>query len=154
VRYICGSSRICMTMMVLRDLPHTCACTWCCIQTKWWKRNYSSAGFKNQGALNLLKLNINLTMRLTLAILEWPPGRALFNVKRTLRVLIMEFCRWELNIVTIATPLIFFLFWILFIEQDAWTNRNSKTRYGLKWKELTSGSSHTSPTLGVCVAEQ
>ena len=52
---------------------------------------------------NLLKLNFTLTMRLTLAILGRPPGRALFNVKsRTLRVL------------TMATPLIFFEFFIFF----------------------------------------
>ena len=29
VRCICGRSRMCMTMMILRDLPHTCTCTWC-----------------------------------------------------------------------------------------------------------------------------
>jgi len=48
---------------------------------------------------NLLKLNFTLTMRLTLAILGRPPGRALFNVKsRTLRVLTLVFLRvmiWE-----------------------------------------------------------
>ena len=42
---------------------------------------------------NLLKLNFTLTMRLTLAILGRPPGRALFNVKsRTLRALTMVSC--------------------------------------------------------------
>ena len=50
--YICGRSRICIAMMVLRDLPRTCTCTWCCIQIKWWKQNNGSAGFKNQRALN------------------------------------------------------------------------------------------------------
>ena len=46
-------------------------------------------------------------MRLTLAILGRPPGRALFNVK--------------------SRTLLFF-----YREQDAGTNTNSKTRYGLR----------------------
>ena len=29
VRCICGRSQMYMTMMILRDLPHTCTCTWC-----------------------------------------------------------------------------------------------------------------------------
>ena len=46
-----------------------------------------------------------------LLILGRPLGRALFNVKsRTLRVLTMMVCWWRLNIVTMVTPLIFFLF--------------------------------------------
>ena len=40
-------------------------------------------------------------------------------------------------------------FFHFFIEQDARTFTNSKTRYELR-KELTLGYSHTSPTLGVC----
>ena len=44
---------------------------------------------------------------------QGPLGRALFNVKsRTLRVLTMMVCWWRLNVVTMATPLIFFhFFW-------------------------------------------
>ena len=49
---------MCMAMMILRDLPHTCACTWCCIQTKWWKENNGSTGFKNQGALKFIGTKI------------------------------------------------------------------------------------------------
>ena len=49
---------MCMAMMILRDLPHTCACNWCCIQTKWWKENNGSAGFKNQGALKFIGTKI------------------------------------------------------------------------------------------------
>ena len=48
-------------------------------------------------------------MRLTLAILGRPPGRALFNVKsRTLRVLTAVFVDEEL--ITTVTPLSFFSF--------------------------------------------
>ena len=87
-------------------------------------------------------------MSTNLMILGRPPGRALFNVKsRTLRPLTMAFCWWRLNVVTMAIPLIFFIFH--FFEQDARTYTNSKTRYELR-KDLTSGYSHTSPTLGVC----
>ena len=57
-------------------------------------------------------------------------GRALFNVKsRTLRALTMVSCWWRLNVVTMVIPLIFFHF---FIEQDARTYTNSKTRYELR----------------------
>ena len=50
-------------------------------------------------------------MGMNLVILGWPPGRALFNVKsRTLRVLTMMVCWWRLNVVTMATPLLFFIF--------------------------------------------
>ena len=52
-----------------------------------------------------------ISMSTNLVILGRPPGRALFNVKsRTLRVLTMLVCWWRLNIVTMVTPLIFFLF--------------------------------------------
>ena len=40
-------------------------------------------------------------------------------------------------------------FFIFFMEQEARTYTNSKTRYELR-KKLTLGYSHTSPTLGVC----
>ena len=93
---------------------------------------------------NLFKLNFALTMSLTLAILGQPPGRALFHVKsRTLKVLTMVFCWWELNIVTMATPLFFFFF---YREQDAGTNTNSKTRYGLR-KNLLQGTHIPPPHL-------
>ena len=87
-------------------------------------------------------------MRLTLAILGRPPSRALFNVKsRTLRVLTMVFCWWELNISTMATPLIFFFeFYVFFKEQDARTRTNSKTRYGLR-KNLLWGTHIPPPHL-------
>ena len=50
-------------------------------------------------------------MSMNLVILGRPPGRALFSVKsRILRVLTMAFCWWRLNVVTMATPLIFFIF--------------------------------------------
>ena len=49
---------MCMAMMILGDLPHTCACTWYCIQTKWWKENNGSTGFKNQGALKFIGTKI------------------------------------------------------------------------------------------------
>ena len=49
-----------------------------------------------------------ISMSTNLVILGRPPGRALFNVKsRTLRVLTMMVCWWRLNVVTMATPLIF-----------------------------------------------
>ena len=52
-----------------------------------------------------------ISMSTNLVILGRPPGRALFNVKsRTLRVLTMMVCWWRLNVVTMATPLIFFIF--------------------------------------------
>ena len=109
VRCIYEWSRMCMTMMILRDLPHTCTCTWCYIQRDGGNEIMALPILRTREPYNLFKLNINLTMRLTLAILRWPPGMDLFNVKsRTLRVLTMAFCWWELNIATIATPLIFF----------------------------------------------
>ena len=83
-------------------------------------------------------------MRLTLAILGRPPGRALFNVKsRTLRVLAIAFLLME----TILSPwqlLSFFIF--LYIEQDAGTNTNFKTRYGLR-KNLLRGTHIPPPQL-------
>ena len=88
-----------------------------------------------------------INMSTNLVILGRPPGRALFNVKsRTLRVLTMVFCWWELKIVTMATPLIFFLNCFLYIEQDAGTNTNSKTRYGLR-KNLLRGTHIPPPHL-------
>ena len=113
VQYICGRSRTYMALMLLRDLPHTCSCTWCCIQRDGGNEIMALPILRTREPYNLFKLNINLTMRLTLAILRWPPGMDLFNVKsRTLRVLTMAFCWWELKIVTMATPLIFFEFYI------------------------------------------
>ena len=64
---------------------------------------------RTQEALKFISNKFTLTMRLTLAIIGRPPGRALFNVKsRTLRVLTMAFYWSELNIVTMATPPLFF----------------------------------------------
>ena len=52
-------------------------------------------------------------MSTNLVILGRPPSRALFSVKsRTLRVLTMAFYWWRLNVVTTATPLIFFHFFL------------------------------------------
>ena len=85
-------------------------------------------------------------MSTNLVILRRPPGRALFNVKsRTLRVLTMAFLLMEI----VLSPWQLLSFFSFFIEQDARTYTNSKTRYELR-KELTLGYSHTSPTLGVC----
>ena len=82
-------------------------------------------------------------MRLTLAILGRPPGRALFNVKsRTLRVLTAVFVDEEL--ITTITPLSFFLFFLM--EQNAGSNTNSKTRYGLR-KNLFRGTHIPPPHL-------
>jgi len=84
---------MCMTMMILRDLPHTCTCTWCCIQRDSGNKIMALLVLRTRDLSNLFKLNINLTMKLTLAILGRPLGRALFNVKsRTLRVLTIAFC--------------------------------------------------------------
>jgi len=68
------------------DLPHTCACTWCCIQTEWWKENNDSAGFKNLGALKFIQTKF-YSHQETLGILGVPPGRALFNSKISWRSL-------------------------------------------------------------------
>ena len=85
-------------------------------------------------------------MSTNLVILGRPHGRALFNVKsRTFESTYHGIFVDGDNIVTMATPPIFFIFF----EQDARTYTNSKTRYELR-KGLTSGYSHTSPTLGVC----
>ena len=90
---------MCMTMMILRDLPHTCTCTWCCIQRDSGNKIMALLVLRTRELQNLFKLNFTLTMRLTLAILGRPPGRALFNVKsRTLRVLTLAFLHvmiWE-----------------------------------------------------------
>ena len=130
--------------MNLRDLPHTCACTWCCIQQDGGKEIMALPVLRTRELQNLFKLNFTLAMRLTLVILGRPPGGALFNVKsRTLKVLTMVFCWWELNIVTMATPLFFFFF---YREQDAGTNTNSKTRYGLR-KNLLRGTHIPPPHL-------
>jgi hypothetical protein len=45
-------------MMILRDLPHTCDCTWCYIHIKLWKEKNGSTGFKNQGALKFIGTKI------------------------------------------------------------------------------------------------
>ena len=56
-----------------------------------------------------------ISMSTNLVILGRPPSRALFNVKsRTLRVLTMMVCWWRLNVVTMATPLLFFIFFSFF----------------------------------------
>ena len=87
-------------------------------------------------------------MSTNLVILGRPPGRALFNVKsRTFESTYHGVFVDGDNNVAMATPLIFFLF--IFYRADARTSTNSKTRYELR-RELTSGYSHTSPTLGVC----
>ena len=84
---------MCRSLMNLQDLPYTCACTWCCIQWDGGNEIMALPVLRTREPYNLFKLNINLTMRLTLAILGRPPGRALFNVKsRTLRVLTIAFC--------------------------------------------------------------
>ena len=84
---------MCMTMMVLRYLPHTCTCTWCYIQRDGGNEIIALLVLRTMQPYNLLKLNFTLTMRLTLAILGRPPGRALFNIKsRTLRGLTTTFC--------------------------------------------------------------
>src|SRR6185312_7010880 len=83
-------------------------------------------------------------MSTNLVILERPPGRALFNVKsRTLRVLTTVFLLMKTQCCHHGNSSHFFM------EQEARTYTNSKTRYELR-KELTLGYSHTSPTLGVC----
>ena len=70
-----------------------------------------------------------ISMSTNLVILGRPPGRALFNVKsKILRVLTMTFCWWRLNVVTMAIP----PFFHFFIEQDARTYTNSKTKYELR----------------------
>ena len=98
VQYICGWSRMCMTMIILRDLPHTCTCAWCCIQRDGGNEIMALPVLRTREPYNLFKLNINLTMRLTLAILGWRPGRALFNVEsRTLRVLTAMICWWRVQ---------------------------------------------------------
>ena len=85
-----------------------------------------------------------INMSTNLVILGRPPGRALFNVKsRTLRVLTAVFVDEEL--ITTVTPLSFFSF-SFFMEQDAGTNTNSKTRYGLR-KNLLRGTHIPPPHL-------
>ena len=133
--------------MNFQDLPHTCACTWWCIQRDSGNKIMAQLALRTRELENLFKLNFTLTMRLTLAILGRPPGRALFNVKsRTLRVLTMVFCWWELNIVTMATPLFFFPFFIESKMQELTPIR----RQDMDWERTYFGHSHTSPTLGVC----
>ena len=60
----CGISRMCMTMMILRDLPHTCTCTWCYIQRDSGNKIMALLVLRTRDLQNLFKLNINLTMRL------------------------------------------------------------------------------------------
>ena len=101
-------------------------------------RAYKNRQRKHEAWLSFIQTEISMSTYLV--ILRGPPGRALFNVKsRTLRVLTMAFCWWRLNVVTMTIP-------PFFIEQDARTYTNSKTRYELR-KELTLGYSHTSPHL-------
>ena len=88
-------------------------------------------------------------MSMNLVILGRPPGRALFNVKsRTLRVLTIAFLLMKTQCYHHGNSS-HFQFFHFFIEQDARTYTNSKTRYELR-KELTLRYSHTSHTLGVC----
>ena len=123
----------------LRDLPHTCTCTWCCIQRDSGNKIMALLVLRTRELWNLFKLNFTLTMRLTLAILGWPPGRALFNVKsRTLRVLTTVFLLMKTQCCHHGNSSHFF------IGQDARIHTNSKIIYELR-KELTSGYSHTSP---------
>ena len=87
---------------------------------------------------------------MNLVILGRPPGRALFNVKsRTLRVLTTAFLLMKTQCCHHGNSPHFHFFSFFLQSKIARTYTNSKTRYGLR-KELTSGHSHTSPTLGVC----
>ena len=79
-------------MTVLRDLPPH-LCLYLVVYSTSRNEIVALLVLRTREPYNLLKLNFTLAMRLTLAILGRPPGRALFNVKnRTLRVLTMVFC--------------------------------------------------------------
>ena len=84
-------------------------------------------------------------MSTNLVILGRPPGRALFNVKsRTLRVLTtMVSSPWQFH------SLFFSLFftWNKKQELTPFSNQDNEKNFYL-------GYSHTSPTLGVCIAGQ
>ena len=99
--------------------------------------------------LSIIRREIGMSMYLV--ILGRPPGRALFNVKsRTLRALTTAFLLME--IMLSPWQLLSFFSFLFFLEQDARTYTNSKTRYELR-KKLTLGYSHTSPTLGGVVVD-
>jgi len=86
-----------------------------------------------------------ISMSTNLVILGRPPGRALFNVKsRTLRVLTtMVSSPWQFH------SLFFSLFftWNKKQELTPFSNQDNEKNFYL-------GYSHTSPTLGVCIAGQ
>ena len=69
---------MCRALMNLRDLPNTCACTWCCIQRDGGNEKMALPVLRTREPYNLLILNFTLTMRLTLAILgDLPVGLCL-----------------------------------------------------------------------------
>ena len=80
-----------------------------------------------------------ISMSTNLVILGRPPGRALFNVKsRTLRVLTMAFCWW--NIITMATPLIFFHFLWSKMQQLTWI-----PKHDMDWERNLLRGTHIPP---------
>ena len=81
------------------------------LQTHIQTRAYKNRQRKHEAWLSFIQTEISMSTYLV--ILGVPPGRALFNVKSwTLRALTMVSCWWRLNVVTMAIPLIFFLFFI------------------------------------------
>ena len=115
------------------------------LQTHIQTRAYKNRQRKHEAWLSFIQTEISMSTYLV--ILGGPPGRALFNVKsRTLRALTMVSCWWRLNVVTMAIPLIFSFFSFFYREQDAGTNTNSKTRYGLR-KNLLRGTHIPPPHL-------
>ena len=82
-----------------------------------------------------------ISMSTNLVILGRPPGRSLFNVKsRMLRVLTMMVCWWRLNVVTMATPLIFF-----FIFLSKMWGHTQISRQDMNWEGNLLWGTHIPP---------
>jgi hypothetical protein len=51
VQCLCGRSQVFKSMISLGDLPHTCSCTWCCLQIKWEKQKRGSTDSRTREPL-------------------------------------------------------------------------------------------------------
>jgi hypothetical protein len=64
VQRLCGRSQVCMSVISFGNLPHTCSCTWCCLQTKWGTKKQKRDSTGSRTKQPLLKFKYKFTMRL------------------------------------------------------------------------------------------
>jgi hypothetical protein len=126
--YPCGRSWMCIARMNLWDLSHTCACTWCRIQTKWWKQNNSFAGFKNQGALKIIQTKFYSHHETYFGDPRATSRKGKSKSRTYLEVLTMTFCWWMTQSCCHGNSSIFkfiFILWCKMKEPTPFPNQDN-----------------------------